>query len=206
MNRMKHKETNALTMFRSWRGCFLVFFFLFFLFSSGHPLGVHAQFRTDRLIISGQIAYDNQDYVVAMQHFNHVLSGKPYLYEPWYYRGLCKLQLDDYVGAESDFNKAIELNPYIHQLFSARAESRIRQQKYAEAIDDYERALKLYPDQKGYWYNRAYCRFFMKDLKQTHEDLDYIVKRWPDLNNAYSLQTEAIAVSFSLKYASVCKE
>ncbi|MBR5656318.1 MAG: tetratricopeptide repeat protein [Prevotella sp.] len=187
---MEHKETNALTVFRSWRGCFSVFFFLFF-FSLSHPLCVHAQFRTDRLIISGQIAYDNQDYVVAMQHFNHALSGKPYLYEPWYYRGLCKLQLDDFVGAESDFNKAIELNPYVHQIFSARAESRIRQQKYAEAIEDYDRALKLYPDQKGYWYNRAYCRFFMKDLKQTHEDLEYIVKRWPDLNNAYSLQTEA---------------
>ena len=203
MNRMEHKETNALTMFRSWRGCFLVFFFLFFIFSLSHSVGVHAQFRTDRLIISGQIAYDNQDYVVAMQHFNHVLSGKPYLYEPWYYRGLCKLQLDDYVGAESDFNKAIELNPYIHQLFSARAESRIRQQKYAEAIDDYERALKLYPDQKGYWYNRAYCRFFMKDLKQTHEDLDYIVKRWPDLNNAYSLQTEAYLSENDTAMASV---
>lgn len=153
--------------------------------------GAHAQYRTDRLLISGQIAYNNQDYVVAIQHFNHVLSGKPYLYEPWYFRGLCKLQLDDFVGAESDFDKAIELNPYIHQLFSARAESRIRQQKYAQAIDDYERALKLHPDQKGYWYNRAYCRFYMKDLKKTHDDLDYIVKRWPDMNNAYSLQTEA---------------
>ena len=140
MNRMKHKETGALTMFRFRRGCFFVFFFLSVFVCVSRPIGAYAQFRTDRLIISGQIAYDNQDYVVAIQHFNHVLSAKPYLYEPWYYRGLCKLQLDDYVGAESDFNKAIELNPYIHQLFSARAESRIRQQKYAEAIDDYEHA------------------------------------------------------------------
>ncbi|MBQ2345299.1 MAG: tetratricopeptide repeat protein, partial [Prevotella sp.] len=128
-----------------------------------------AQYNTDRLIISGQIAYDNHDYVVAIQHFNNVLSGKPYLYEPWYYRGLCKLQLEDYIGAESDFDEAIKLNPYVHQLFSARAESHIRLSKYEEAIDDYDKALKLSPDERGYWYNRAYCRFFMKDYPKTHE-------------------------------------
>lgn len=190
MNQKERKETRMLPRRRSRHECLLALFFVFVALV-GRPLAAYSQYRTDRLMISGQIAYSNQDYVVAMQHFNHVLSGKPYLYEPWYFRGLCKLQLDDFVGAEGDFNKAIELNPYIHQLFSARAESLIRQQKYAEAIDDYEHALKLQPDQKGYWYNRAYCRFYMKDLKQTHEDLDYIVKRWPDMNNAYSLQTEA---------------
>lgn len=149
-----------------------------------------AQYNTDRLIISGQIAYNNHDYVVAIQHFNHVLSAKPYLYEPWYYRGLSKLQLEDYVGAESDFSEAIKLNPYVHQLFSARAECYIRLRKYEEAIEDYDKALKIMPDEKGYWYNRTYCRFFMKDYSKTHEELDYIVKRWPTLNNAYSLQTE----------------
>lgn len=149
-----------------------------------------AQYNIDRLIISGQIAYNNHDYVVAIQHFNNVLSGKPYLYEPWFYRGLCKLQLEDYVGAENDFNEAIKLNPYVHELFSARAESLIRLHKYEEAIADYDKALKFSPDERGYWYNRAYCRFFMKDYQKTHEELEYIVKRWPNLNNAYSLQTE----------------
>ena len=70
-------------MFRFWRECFVVFFVLCLFGLMGSPVGAYAQFRTDRLIISGQIAYDNQDYVVAIQHFNHVLSAKPYLYEPW---------------------------------------------------------------------------------------------------------------------------
>ncbi|MBO4315189.1 MAG: tetratricopeptide repeat protein [Prevotella sp.] len=153
-------------------------------------LAAKAQYNTDRVIISGQIAFNNQDYVVAIQHFNNVLSGKPYLYEPWYYRGLAKLMLEDYAGAEEDFTEAIKLNPYVHQIFSARAESYIRLNKYEEAINDYEKALALSPDERGYWYNRAYCRFFLKEYQQIHEELDYIVKRWPDLNNAYSLQTE----------------
>ena len=172
------------------RFSFFLFHILFLCLLFSAAPDAQAQYNTNRLIISGQIAYDNQDYVVAIQHFNNVISGKPYLYEPWYYRGLAKLQLDDYVGAENDFNEAIKLNPYIHQMFSARAISRINLKKYTEAIDDYDRALKLNPDERGYWFNRAYCRFFVKDYQQTHQDLDYIVGRWPDFNNAYSLQTE----------------
>ncbi len=169
-----------------WWACCLVWFFLLLLI----PSFSFAQYNTERLTISGQIAYSNHDYVVAMQHFNHVISSKPYRYEAWFYRGLCKLQLDDYVGAESDFNKAVELNPYVHELFSARAESRIRLKKFAEALDDYEQALRLFPDHDGYWFNRAYCRFFLKDYQQAHDDLNYIVKRWPDMNMAYAFQTE----------------
>jgi len=161
------------------------------LFALSCPFVVsHAQFNTERLTISGRIAYSNHDYVVAMQHFNHVISSKPYLYEAWFYRGLCKLQLDDYTGAESDFNKAIELNPYVHELFSAHAETLIRQKRYQEALEDYEKALSFLPDHNGYWFNRAYCRFFLKDYKKAHEDLEYIVKRWPDMNMAYAFQTE----------------
>ncbi len=167
------------------RGWGWVFIFLLLL-----PSHSFAQYNTDRLIISGRIAYSNHDFVVAIQHFNNVLSAKPYLYEPWYYRGLCKLQLDDYVGAENDFDKALEINPYVHEIFAARAECRIRLKKFAEAIDDYEHALILSPDERGYWFNRAYCRHFLKQNERAHADLDYIVGRWPDMNMAYSLQTE----------------
>lgn len=167
------------------RGRGWVFLLLLFFFTPSF-----AQYNTDRLIISGRIAYSNHDFVVAIQHFNNVLSAKPYLYEPWYYRGLCKLQLDDYVGAESDFDKAIELNPYVHQIYAARAECRIRQKKYQGAQEDYDHALVFSPDEQGYWFNRAYCRHFMKEDSVAHADLEYIVRRWPDMNMAYAFQTE----------------
>lgn len=169
-----------------WRHRFLSLLFTFHL----SLLASLAQYNTDRLIISGRIALSNHDYVVAIQHFNNALAAKPYLYEPWYYRALCKLMLDDYTGAENDFNKAIELNPYVHEIFAARAECRIRQKKYAEAIDDYEKALVFSPDERGYWFNRTYCRYFLKENEQAHKDLEYIVQRWPDMNMAYALQTE----------------
>jgi tetratricopeptide (TPR) repeat protein len=148
------------------RFSFFLFHILFLCLLFSAAPDAQAQYNTNRLIISGQIAYDNQDYVVAIQHFNNVISGKPYLYEPWYYRGLAKLQLDDYVGAENDFNEAIKLNPYIHQMFSARAISRINLKKYTEAIDDYDRALKLNPDERGYWFNRAYADSSSKTISR----------------------------------------
>src|SRR5574344_1633564 len=84
-----------------------------------------AQYNTDRLLQSGALALDNNDYVVAIQHCNNVISNKPYLYKPWFYRGIAKKCLGDYVGAESDFDEAVRLNPYVHELFAERAGNRI---------------------------------------------------------------------------------
>lgn len=104
-------------------------------------MGLKAQYNTDRLLLSGQIAMDNSDYVVAIQHFNNIIASKPYLYRPWFYRGIAKELLGDFVGADNDLSKAIDLNPYVHQIFSGRAEVRINLKRYADAIADYDKAL-----------------------------------------------------------------
>lgn len=51
-------------------------------------------------MITGRSALYYEDYVLSIQYFNQVLNAKPYLYEPWYLRGVAKFYLDDYVGAE----------------------------------------------------------------------------------------------------------
>ena len=61
-----------------------------------------AQFNTDRLVVIGRNALYYEDYVLSMQYFNQAISAKPYLYEPWFYRGVAKYYLDDYAGAEKD--------------------------------------------------------------------------------------------------------
>lgn len=153
-------------------------------------VSMRAQYNTNRLLISAEIALDYHDYVVAIQHCNNILSGKPYLYQPWYYRGVAKECLGDYAGAESDFTEAVKLNPYIYQIFNFRAESRMNQDKFQDAITDFDAALKLNPDQKGSWFNRAYARYRSKDVEKAREDLKYVIKRWPSMPNAYSLMTE----------------
>ena len=65
----------------------LTAFFLFCLFA---VLPSYAQYNTDRLLTIGRSALYYEDYVLSIQYFNQAISIKPYLYEPWFFRGVAK--------------------------------------------------------------------------------------------------------------------
>ena len=117
-----------------------------FLFLSLLPLIGFAQYNTDRLVMIGRSALYYEDYVLSIQYFNQAIGAKPYLYEPWFFRGVAKFYLDDFRGAESDCTEAIERNPYVISCYELRGLCRINQKKYAEAIEDYTFALRYNPD------------------------------------------------------------
>lgn len=154
------------------------------------PLAGMAQFNTDRLVTIGRSALYYEDYVLSMQYFNQVISAKPYLYEPWYFRGVAKYYLDDYVGAESDCTAAIERNPYVVGIYELRGLARIRQGKFDEAVDDYTRALKYAPDNKNLWHNRVLCRIQQKDYARAHLDLDTMLTRWSGDARGHTMRAE----------------
>ena len=79
--------------------------------------------------------------VLSIQYFNQVINAKPYLYEPYFFRGLAKNNLDDYQGAESDCDAAIQRNPFVVGAYQIRGLARIRQNKFDEAIEDYKTCL-----------------------------------------------------------------
>ena len=102
----------------------------------------YAQFKTDRLVMIGRSALYFEDYVLSIQYFNQAISAKPYLYEPWFYRGVAKYYLDDFAGAEADCSEAIKRNPYVVMMYELRGLCRIRQKNYADAIKDFNQALR----------------------------------------------------------------
>jgi tetratricopeptide (TPR) repeat protein len=127
------------------RGVSLLFFFC--------PLLSLAQYNIDRVLTAGRAALYYEDYVLSIQYFNQVITAKPYLYEPWFFRGVAKFYLDDWMGAENDCSEAIRLNPYISGQYELRGLCRLRQKKYKEAMDcfkvkrdrrDYSKAFKYY--------------------------------------------------------------
>ena len=61
-----------------------------------------------------------EDYVLSIQYFNQVINAKPYLYEPYFFRGLAKINLDDFQGAEADCNAAIQRNPFVVGAYQIR--------------------------------------------------------------------------------------
>jgi len=149
-----------------------------------------AQFNTDRLVMVGRSALYYEDYVLSIQYFNQAISAKPFLYEPWFYRGVAKFYLDDFTGAEADCSKAIELNPFVPDVFELRGLCRIRMKDFKAAIADYDETIKYSPDNRNLWYNRVLCRIEDKDYEGAHADLDHIISRWHNYSKAYALKAE----------------
>ena len=60
------------------------------------PVLASAQINTDRVMAIGRNALYFEDYVLSIQYFNQVINAKPYLSDPYFYRGLAKINLDDF--------------------------------------------------------------------------------------------------------------
>jgi tetratricopeptide (TPR) repeat protein len=161
----------------------LPFYFLTFL-----PVG--AQYNIDRLINIGRSALYYEDYVLSMQYFNQAIAAKPYLYEPWFFRGVAKFYLDDFAGAEADCSEAQKRNPYVTSIYDLRALCRIRQERYTEAAEDYTRALKYDPQNQGMWHNRVLCHIQNKDYERALGQLDTMLTRWSHYARGYTMQAE----------------
>ena len=138
----------------------------------------------------GRNALYFEDYVLAIQRFNMVISAKPWMGEPYFYRGLAKFYLEDYQGAEIDCGKALELNPYMCNYFMLRALCRINQERYALAADDYEKALKINPLEKTCWHNLVLSRIELKQYEQADSTLDIMIKQWPKTPDHMTLKAQ----------------
>ncbi len=154
------------------------------------PALASAQFRTDRLMDIGRSALFYEDYVLSIQYFNQVITMKPYLYEPWFFRGVAKYYLDDFVGAERDCTEAIDRNPYISEAYEVRGLSLIRQERFSEAIADYDKTIEFSPYSKGLWYNRVLCKMEDGDYDAANRDLDSMITMWKTYAKAYQLKAE----------------
>ena len=84
------------------------------------PTFAYAQINTDRVMMIARNALYFEDYVLSIQYFNQVINAKPYLYEPYFFRGLAKINLDDYQGAEADCDAAIDRNPFVVGAYQIR--------------------------------------------------------------------------------------
>lgn len=138
----------------------------------------------------GRSALYYEDYVLSIQYFNQAISMKPWLYEPWFFRGVAKFYLDDFRGAESDCSEAIERNPYVINAYELRGLCRINQKKYREAISDYDRALRYNPDNQGLWHNRILCLIQEKNYDLALAQIDTMSTRWSKYARAYAMQAE----------------
>ena len=114
-----------------------------------------AQLNTERVMLIGRNALYFEDYVLSIQYFNRVIEAKPYLHEPYFYRGLAKFYLDDYKGAGEDISRAIERNPYVSRFYQLRGMCRAKCDSTALAVADFRMAIKYDSQNPQLWQNLA---------------------------------------------------
>lgn len=119
------------------------------------PQKAHSQINTDQMLRIGRNALYFEDYVLSIQYFNAVIGAKPYLAQPYFYRGLAKFYLDDLNGADADATLALDRNPFIGDAYELRGIVRQNLGHVAEAIADYDSALAMAPHNRGLLFNKA---------------------------------------------------
>ena len=129
-----------------------------------------AQWNTSNMLRRGQDAIFDDDYVTAIEKFNQVIRIKPHLAEPYFSRGLAKLNLDDYNGALGDFSKAIDLDMNYFHAYAYRGIVLRHLKRYEEAMSDFNTAISINSRHAYVYANRAITEADMGDYKAAEED------------------------------------
>ncbi len=144
-----------------------------------------AQINTDQVMRIGQNALYFEDYMLSIQYFNQVITAKPYLAQPYFFRAIAKLNLDDFRGAEEDASLAIERNPFISDAYEVRGVARQNLGKVEEAIDDYNKVLAVLPENKQILFNKALAEEDIKDYESAEKSFEQLLTAHPGYDNGY---------------------
>ncbi len=144
-----------------------------------------AQWNTGNMLRMGQNAIYFDDYVSAIDNFNNIIRVKPYLSEPYFFRGLAKQNLDDHEGALADFSKAIELNPNYFHAYLYRGVALSSLQRFEEALEDYDQAIALDPTAAYAYAYRGMTESAMGRNKEAEHDFSKALMLDEELLAAY---------------------
>lgn len=146
---------------------------------------VSAQINTERVMAIGRNALYFEDYILSIQYFNQIIKVKPYLADPYFYRGIAKLSLDDFKGAEADCSLSIERNPFIINAYQVRGIARQNLENYKGAVEDYELGLKYEPENRTFLMNKAIAEVQMKNYDAAEKSFENLIRIHPSFYNGY---------------------
>lgn len=149
-----------------------------------------SQINADRVMLMGRNALYYEDYVLSMQYFNMVINAKPYLSEPYFYRGLAKFYLEDFSGASLDCKEAVEKNPFVARNYELLGLCFINLKQYDEARGAYQKLLKLEPENRNGWYNYILCEAETEHYEQAMNSLDSVIRKWPAEAQFYTVKAQ----------------
>lgn len=150
-----------------------------------------AQLNIDHFMRVGRTRVQIGNYVGAIESFNIVIKFKPYLPEPYFFRGIAKHNLEDFRGSVEDYNKAIEIKPYYPEAYMNRGLAYLSLQEYEKCITDYDKAVELDPRNEAVFNNRGIAKMSMKNIDGAIADYDKAIELNPKFTNAYINRSNA---------------
>lgn len=156
-----------------------------YLYCLTAAIAASAQINTDQVMQVGRNALYFEDYMLSIQYFNQVISAKPYLAHPYFFRALAKLNLDDFQGAIDDASTAIERNPFITDAYELRAVAYQNLGKPDKAIADYDHVLSMLPENRGILFNKALAQEESKDYDGAAATFETLLNYHKGYDNGY---------------------
>lgn len=147
-----------------------------FLFIS---VSLSAQINVDKIMAVGRNAMYFEDYVLSIQYFNQAIKSKPFLPDPYFFRGVAKVYLEDYKGAISDCSIAIEKNPFMIRAYICRSFAKIKLKDYEGAIEDCQKGLKYEETNTALRQNIIIASMQAKKYEQAGISLAHYIKQNP---------------------------
>ena len=177
-------ETEKIPYIRTTKGSTMkkIILAAFIMFSSW---SASAQINTDRVMMIGRNALYFEDYVLAIQYFNQIITAKPYLADPYYFRGIAKFMLDDFKGAEEDASECLLRNPYYTAAYQLRGAARQNQEKYELAASDYQRSLEFFPEDRITLVNMGIVNIELEQYEVAEKFFSVLLRRFPDYTPGY---------------------
>ena len=140
---------------------------------------LHAQVNAEQCLTIGRNVLSMEDYMLSIQYFNQAIKAKPYLSDPYFFRGLAKLYLEDYKGAEEDCTIAIEKNKFKTESYRVRGFARQYLGKDSLAIEDYKIGLSYNPQEKYFLFYKGVAETELKRYADADSTLSVLLRLYP---------------------------
>lgn len=162
---------------------------LFALVFAGAPLFANAQINAEQVITIGKNVLSMDDYMLAIQYFNQAIKAKPYLADPYFLRGLAKMNLEDYKGAEIDCTEAIKRNKFKTDAYKLRGFARQNLGLDSLAVIDYDEGLKYNPTDKYFLFYKGVALTSLKKDSAALEVMNQLLRLYPRFEEGYSARS-----------------
>jgi tetratricopeptide (TPR) repeat protein len=150
-----------------------------------HPVGdpqVHFQL--------GDVAYGNQEYQEAIEHYDKAIQIDPHYADAYNNRGLAYHNLGENQRAIQDYDKAIQLDPNFAMAYGNRGYTYQLLGEHRRAIQDLDKAIQLDPDDALashalVYHNREWNYSALGENQRAIEDYDKVIQLDPNNAMAY---------------------